>query len=325
MRILIIKMSSMGDLLHTLPAVSDARTAIPNIRFDWVAEEAFTEIPRWHPQVDHVIPIGLRRWRRQSTWNASCKEIRDFIKNLRHRHYDGMIDAQGSIKSAIVTRLAHGPRYGMDKRSVREVGAQWAYQKKCFIHKAQHAILRIRQLFAQALGYPLPDTEPQYGIDPNQLPICPIALPEQYLILIPNASREDKCWPEENWSTLINAYTGAWPLLIPWGNANEKARAVRLSALDSRVIVLPKLRLGELARIWLNARCIVGVDTGLSHLAAALGIPAITLYGKTNPQQIGTLGQNQQHISFVSSPNRIQTKESSLYQVAQALQTVLND
>nr|WP_010598650.1 lipopolysaccharide heptosyltransferase I [Rickettsiella massiliensis] len=257
MRILIIKMSSMGDLLHTLPAVSDARAAIPNIRFDWVAEEAFTEIPRWHPQVDHVIPIGLRRWRRQSTWNASCKEIRDFIKNLRHRHYDGMIDAQSSIKSAIVTRLAHGPRYGMDKRSVREVGAQWAYQKKCFIPKAQHAILRIRQLFAQALGYPLPDTEPQYGIDPNQLPICPIALPKQYLILIPNASREDKCWPEENWSTLINAYTGAWPLLIPWGNANEKARAVRLSALDSRVIVLPKLHRTStyLAECTLYCRC----------------------------------------------------------------------
>lgn len=193
--------------------------------------------------------------------------------------------------------------------------------KKIFIPKAQHAVVRLRQLFAQVLGYPVPRTTPDYGIDPTRLPTVSLSLPEKYLVFIPNASCESKCWPESLWAKLITDFTPSLPIVIPWGTTPEKARAVRLCADNPRVIVLPKLCLGALARIWRGAQGIVGVDTGLSHLAAALNVPAITLYGKTNPQRIGTLGPAQQHILF--HPDSIHTMKNSLLQVKQALHALL--
>ena len=177
MRVLIIKMSSMGDIIHTLPAVTDATQAISNIQFDWVVEEAFTEIPKWHKQVKQIIPIALRRWRKNIWQAAQNGEIKQFYKQLRTHEYDIVLDAQGSIKSAITARLSRGCRFGMDKHSVRESLAYLAYQQTFSVPWQQNAIERLRKLFAKAVKYPLPETIPDYSINKDSLSQSTIELP----------------------------------------------------------------------------------------------------------------------------------------------------
>ncbi len=305
MRILIIKMSSMGDIIHTLPAISDAIKARPGIQFDWVVEEAFTEIPKWHKGVNQIIPIALRRWRKQIRQSLQQGEVKKFYQQLRLQHYDKVIDAQGSIKSAITTRLSRGYRLGMDKNSVREVFADLAYQKKFSVPRKQHAIDRLRQLFAKALEYPLPETSPYYGINKSCLSLeslTNLKLPRNYLVFVPNASWSAKCWPEASWSLLLEKTTQeGTPVFVPWGNEEERKRAIRICANNPQAHVLPHLKLPELGRLFVQAKATVCVDTGLSHLAAALGTPTITLYGPTDPKLIGTIGPSQQHIQSPGS------------------------
>ena len=299
MRVLIIKMSSMGDIIHTLPAVTDATQAISNIQFDWVVEESFAEIPNWHKQVQQIIPIALRRWRKDIWQAVQNGEAKQFYKQLCARQYDVVLDAQGSIKSAITTRLSRGCRLGMDKHSVRENLAYLAYQQTFSVSWQQHAIDRLRQLFAKALKYPLPKTRPDYGINKENLSQAKIQLPRDYLIFIPNTSCSSKHWPNYSWSLLIEEMTRQKvSVFIPWGNENERKNANRLTNKNRLAQVLPYLSLNELAAVLANAKAVVAVDTGLSHLSAALGIPTIVLYGPTNSSLIGTIGPSQCHIKM---------------------------
>lgn len=297
MRVLIVKMSSMGDIIHTFPAVTDAAKAIANIQFDWVAEEAFTEIPRWHPHVNKVIPIALRRWRKQLWQAAKSVEVKQFYKNLRSQRYDFVLDAQGSIKSAIITRSSCGYRLGMDKSSVREGPAYLAYQQRFPVLRQQHAITRLRQLFAKALNYALPTTTPDYNINKNSLILPKIELPKSYLIFAPNTSGPTKRWPDKSWSLLLGKMAQrAVSVFIPWGSEQEREQVNRLVKGYPLAHILPYLNLNEMAAVLSKAKAVVSVDTGLSHLAAALGIPTIVLYGPTNPLLIGTIGPSQLHI-----------------------------
>lgn len=299
MRVLIIKMSSMGDIIHTLPAVTDATQSISNIQFDWVVEESFAEIPNWHKQVQQIIPIALRRWRKNIWQAVQNGEVKQFYKQLSARQYDIVLDAQGSIKSAITTRLSRGCRLGMDKHSVRESLAYLAYQQTFSVPWQQHAIDRLRQLFAKALKYPLPKTQPDYAINKENLSQAKIQLPKDYLIFIPNTSCSSKHWPNYSWSLLIEEMTRQEvSVFIPWGNENERKNANRLTNKNRLAQVLPYLSLNELAAVLANAKAVVAVDTGLSHLSAALGIPTIVLYGPTNSSLIGTIGPSQYHIKM---------------------------
>ncbi|MGA7536665.1 MAG: lipopolysaccharide heptosyltransferase I, partial [Candidatus Rickettsiella isopodorum] len=265
MRVLIIKMSSMGDIIHTLPAVTDATQAISNIQFDWVVEESFAEIPNWHKQVQQIIPIALRRWRKNIWQAVQNGEVKQFYKQLSARQYDIVLDAQGSIKSAITTRLSRGCRLGMDKHSVRESLAYLAYQQTFSVPWQQHAIDRLRQLFAKALKYPLPKTRPDYGINKENLSQTKIQLPRDYLIFIPNTSCSSKHWPNYSWSLLIEEMTRQKvSVFIPWGNENERKNANRLTNKNRLAQVLPYLSLNELAAVLANAKAVVAVDTGLS-------------------------------------------------------------
>ncbi len=318
MRVLVVKMSSMGDIIHTLPALSDAADVIPSIQFDWVVEEAFTEIPTWHKSVIHVIPVALRRWRRQPWLALHRKEAWHFCQRLRAQCYDKVIDAQGSIKSAVVMRLSRGYRLGMDKDSVREIFADFAYQKKFFVPRTQHAVHRLRQLFAQALEYPLPDNAIRYNVAKNRFCSLRFNLPNDYLVVVPNASDPRKCYSEAFWAALLKktAQAGIF-VVVPWGSEEERKCAIRICGDGQHTAVLPRLRLGEIASLLLQAKAAVCVDTGLSHLAAALSIPAITLYGPTDPGLIGTLGPTQIHLRTIG--DRIVSVET----VWQALQQVL--
>lgn len=294
-KVLIIKTSSMGDLFHTLPALTDASNHLPDLTFDWVAEEAFIEIPKWHPKVRQVIPVPLRRFRKQVFQTLNKGDMVTFLKNLRANTYDYVIDAQGLMKSAVITRFSKGLRCGLDRQSARESLASFAYQKKISVDPLLHAITRMRLIFSQALDYPLPESMPNYGLQINT-PVS--AFPKPYLLFIHGTTWETKEWPEHYWRDLVSiAAQHNYNVLLPWGNAVEQERARRIAQDMLNATVLPRTSLTEMAGLLQAAVGVVSVDTGLGHLSAALSVPTISLYGPTDPKRIGTIGLNQKHLS----------------------------
>ncbi len=303
MRVLIVKTSSLGDVLHTLPALSDAVRAVPGICFDWVVEEAFAEIPAWHPAVDSVIPVAVRRWRNRPLQGFSNGEYGKFLRMLRARQYDKIIDAQGLIKSALLSRMAHGVRCGLDRSSAREAWAAWAYQERYVIPKSQHAIQRVRQLFAAALGYTLPENNLDYGIECAQF--LAYRYTDRYTVFLHGTTWSSKQWPEAYWIELARvAQQAGFKVRLPWGNEVERQRAMRIVQACPNAEVLQRMNLTETAAILAGAQGVIGVDSGLAHLAAALGVPSVTLYGATQPGLTGTLGAAARHLcaNFSCSP-----------------------
>lgn len=294
MRVLIVKTSSMGDVLHTLPALTDAQQVMPDIQFDWVVEEGFAQIPSWHAAVDRVIPVAIRRWRK-AWFSAPIKaERKAFRDAVRLQQYDAIIDAQGLVKSAaLVTRLARGIKHGMGWSTAREPLASLFYNRKHHIAKQQHAVERTRELFAKSLGYSRPQSQGDYAIAQHFLKEGN-ADAGQYAVFLHATTRDDKHWPEANWRELIGLLNNVGiRIKLPWGAPHEEARARRLANGFSYVDVLPRMTLGEVARVLAGAKFVVSVDTGLSHLTAALDRPNITLYGPTDPGLIGGYGKNQ--------------------------------
>ncbi|MEM1155295.1 MAG: lipopolysaccharide heptosyltransferase I [Pseudomonadota bacterium] len=292
MKVLLVKMSSMGDILHALPAVTDAYENVPDIRFDWVVEEDFAEIPAWHVAVDQVIPVALRRWRRQPLRNLVGSEWRAFRTRLRTTPYHAVIDAQGLIKSALICCLVKAPRFGMDRQSAREQMAALAYDHAFPVAKDLHAVERLRALFALSLSYSVPISRGNYAIKPlTQAASAP------GLVFCHGSARKEKLWPEENWIELarLTAVSGLG-VYLPWGTDEEHARAQRIAAQTSNAMVLARQSLSELAALFSGAIGVVAVDTGLGHLAAALNVPTVSLYGPTNTRLIGAYGERQVHL-----------------------------
>ncbi|MCX8600798.1 MULTISPECIES: lipopolysaccharide heptosyltransferase RfaC [unclassified Gilliamella] len=306
MRVLVVKTSSMGDVLHTLPALTDAANHIPNITFDWVVEENFAQIPSWHFAVDTVIPVAIRRWRKNWFSRPVRKERHQFIQQLRQQQYDCIIDAQGLIKSAfLITRKARGIKHGLDRQSIKEPIASWFYDVKHHVPKQMHAIERVRLLFAKSLNYTFPNHTGDYAIARHFTQV----LPEdamQYLVFLHATTRDEKHWTEDAWRELIKQIepTGL-TIKLPWGAPHEEQRALRLAKGFQHVQVLPKLALDEIATIIAGAKAVVSVDTGLSHLTAALDRPNITLFGQTDPKLIGGYGKNQH--SIISADKSMQS------------------
>jgi len=297
MKVLIVKLSSMGDVICTLPSLTDAKKALGDISFDWVVEENFVEIPNWHITVDTIIPIALRRWRKQLLHTTTFHEIKTFLGTLRKNTYDHIIDAQGLIKSAVVANIASGPSSGFSLNSAREPLASYLYQHKFAISKKIHTVERIRQLFAATLNYTVPITPPDYNITKEKLSQTN-TISEKYLVFAHGASRENKCWPVEKWVELTRlAQLSGIKIKLPWGSIQELSRAKHIMELNSNVEILPKLTISEIGAILLGAQGVISVDTGFSHLAAALSIPTISLYGPTNPILGGTYGKNQTHLT----------------------------
>ncbi len=295
-RVLIVKTSSMGDVLHTLPALTDAAQEIPGILFDWVAEEGFAQIPGWHPAVDRVIPVAIRRWRKNWFRSDIRQERRQFRETIQSCDYDAVIDAQGLIKSALlVTRLAHGRKHGYDRHSIREPLASFFYDVKHAVSKQQHAVERIRQLFALSLGYEKPETLGDYSIASHFLNNSTTTTDSApYLVCLHATTRDAKHWPESHWRALFSQLTDSGlHIRLPWGAPHEQERALRLADGFPHVHVLPKLSLAEVAAEIAGAEGVISVDTGLSHLTAALDKPNITLYGPTDPGLIGGYGKGQ--------------------------------
>ena len=294
MRVLLIKTSSLGDVIHTLPALTDAARAIPGIQFDWVVEEGFAEIPAWHPAVAQVIPVAIRRWRKNllQTWKSG--EWQRFKQRLGAGDYDLVIDAQGLFKSAVLTRYSKAPVAGLDRDSAREPLASRFYDRRYAVAKNQHALERTRQLFAQALAYELPESMGDYGLDRDAMrdPGTP-----PYLLFLHGTTWASKHWPETDWRALAERMAAqGWAIRLPWGNEAERERAQRIAAGIDSAAVLPKLNLAGVAKVIAGATACVAVDTGLGHLAAALDVPTISLYGPTLPGKVGAYGRGQLHL-----------------------------
>lgn len=295
MRVLVVKMSSLGDVIHTLPALTDAAVAVPGIRFDWVVEENFAEIPSWHPAVDKVIPIALRRWRKRPLRDFTGPEWRECRNQLRHNHYDIIIDAQGLMKSAFVARLVKAPICGLDKQSSRERLASAMYHHKIQVPRDMHAVERTRMLFAKALHYQIPTSKGDYAVRENLSQGK--SRRSRGFLFFHGTARAEKLWPETHWIELANrAHAEGYQAWLPWGSDEEKERAGRIASQCQGTTVLPRLDLMGLAGMLLEVDGAVAVDTGLGHLAAALDVPTVSLYGPTETRLIGAYGKNQVHL-----------------------------
>jgi heptosyltransferase-1 len=299
MKVLLVKMSSLGDVFHALPAVQDAFQQVPDIEIHWLVEEAFADIPSWHPAVSKVMPIAWRRWRKNLTDASVRQEMKAFYQELRSTEYDIVLDAQCLIKSAVVTRMARGPRYGLDKASCREPLAAMAYQYPQAVAKGQHAIPRVRQLLSQVFNYQIPTTF-SYGIDRSrwQRP----GVEGEYWLFLHGTTWDTKLWPESYWCDLAElAVKSGRKVVLPWGNEEEKLRAERIAKRVEGVEVLPKMGLNALNAYLAYAEGVVGVDTGLSHVVAALEVPSVAIYGATDAVLTGVLGPKVEVLSSTLS------------------------
>lgn len=314
-KILLVKTSSMGDVIHNLPVVSDIRAHFPEAEIDWVVEESFAGIPALHPGVGTIIPVAVRRWRKNLLSRSVHAEISDFVTRLRSNTYDVVLDTQGLIKSALITRLAQGARCGFDRHSAREPLAALFYDKTLKIEKSLHAVVRNRLLAGRTFGYS-PDETVDYGIAAPSLVLTGLpATP--FVVLLHATSRDDKLWPEADWITL-GAYLAGQGIacVLPWGSAAERQRSQRLTERIPNAVVPPALTLGQAASLLSLSIATVGVDTGLVHLAAALNVPAVAIYCASDPGltglytssqvvNLGRLGMPPDAASVIDALNRI--------------------
>ena len=299
MKILVVKLTSMGDVLHLLPALTDLQQAHPHTEVDWLVEDTFSELPAWHPMVNKVIAVASRRWRKQRWKNRHA--IRAFIRDLRSQRYDMIIDAQGLIKSALIARLAklapQGLRVGFSSASIKESPAGMFYQHHIDVTRSDHAINRLRTLFANSLNYPPPDTDVDYQIT-QAIPQLTKAMPPS-IFLLHGTTWQSKHLPDTHWRELAELIVNAgYQVILSWGNETERQRAEWIAHNIDLARVLPKSNLQQLASELVACDGAIAVDTGLGHMAAALSVPTVSIYGSTNAQLTGTQGKNQTHLAM---------------------------
>ncbi|MCC6889578.1 MAG: lipopolysaccharide heptosyltransferase I [Hyphomicrobiales bacterium] len=286
--VLFVKTSSLGDVVHHMPALTEARTRRPDCRFAWVVEEDFAPLVRLHPAVGDVIPVASRRWRRSLPGPALWRELAQFKRTLRAQAYDVVVDSQGLLRSALIARAARGPRHGYDAASIRERMATLFYDVRHPVARGAHAIARNRVLTGLALGY-APEGPPDYGLDRSAL-APPASAP--YAVLLHATAQPGKEWPLPRWIDLARALNGLnIRAVLPWGNAREHRRSRAIALALPCASIPDRQPLDRLARLLAGASLVAGVDTGLLHLAAALGVPLAAIFVASDPVLTGPVGR----------------------------------
>lgn len=329
-RILIVRTSSLGDLVHMLPAISDIARYVPDTQIDWVAEEAFADIPKWHPAVNEVIKVAHRRWRK-AWWSEPVRqERRALAERLRSVAYDVVLDMQGLLKSAWLVRQTRGVRHGLDWRSAREPLASLFYNVRHRVEFWQPAVVRQRKLAALTFGYNYAGA-PDFGLQAfgraaqsDDAPadsgrrMLHLAADRGYAVIMPSASRDDKLWPEDDWRAVFRRLQDAGcALRLLAGNEQEAERARLLVAGMEGVEVLPRMDLTSVAQVLAGARLMVGLDSGLTHLSAALGRPTIGIYRASTPVRTPLVGPN--YTASLGDRGASPSREAVLASVEQAL------
>ena len=287
MKILLVRLSSMGDLIHTLPAIEDLARQCPDVELHWLCEAGFADIARLHPFVKKIHVMKWRQWRKHLFQSETWQEIGRLKQALWQEAFDFVLDSQGLIKSACFAKMAKSPIYGLDKNSTREGLAALAYAKTYAVPKGKNAVWRNRELFAQVFGYAMPETQvfgltvPEAGRLKN--------LEQPYYAALHATSRDSKLWPVENWRVLLQKLNDEQQcnIYLPWGNETEKTRAEQIADGLPFAIVCDKMNLLQAAYLLKHAVGIIGVDTGLLHLANALEKPVVGIYTDTDPIKTG--------------------------------------
>ncbi len=303
MKILVVRLSSLGDILHLFPAISDLRRHFPDAEIHWLVEPAFTEAVGWHSAVDKVLTVPLRAHKK--IWWKIPALLSKLRKQLHAEKYDFVLDAQGLLKSALLARLAGAAVFGFAVGSARESLAARFYQKTAKVADGLHVIEKNRQLVAAIFAADISQAA-DYGLDEFRQKWTLAGLTGQlkditdqpYVVLLHGTTWNSKYWPEASWVELIHLLAKqGWRCLLPWGNEDERQRAERLRvAGGEHAQVLPKLSLNELMGVLLHARAFVSVETGIGHLAAALDVPGVMLHGPTDPAYSGILGKSCRHL-----------------------------
>ena len=300
MRVLLVKTSSMGDIVQTLPVVNDILAHHPGAQIDWLVEENYADLLSMHAGLSRIIPIALRRWRRRPFSRMLREEWSSFRRAIRHEKYDAIIDLQGLLKSALLARLARGVRFGWKGRACREPLAALLYNQ-CLAGPRFDAIAsvrRYRNLCGWALGYQ-PLGAPSYGLQAERNRPDWLCEAGEYVVFLTATARQEKLWPESSWVELGDVLVQqGFSLVFAWGTAEELDRVHRIAKKilppssqergPPSVVPAPGLlTLVNWSGVFASARAVIGVDTGLTFLAAASGAPTVAIYTATSPSHVG--------------------------------------
>src|SRR5215510_1265020 len=285
--ILFIKTSSLGDVIHHMPALTDARSARSDATFTWLVEEEFAPLVGLHPATDEVIPVAWRRWRKSVYAPATMVEMRDSLRAIRARQYDEIVDTQGLLRTGLLTRIARGRRHGYDASSIREPLASQFYDIRYRVNRGLHAVERNRTLSGMALDY-VAQGAPDFGLDRARFR----GNRSRYAVLLHATARTEKQWPEAHWIALGRRLGGdqGFELVLPWGNGPERMRSEAIAHNVPGARVPERLPLDQMAKLIGGAQFVVGVDTGLLHLAAALAVPLVAIFTGSKPGLTGPVG-----------------------------------
>ena len=324
MRILIVRVSSLGDVVHNMPVLADIHRHYPDAIIDWVVEESYVGLVRLNKHVNEVIPFALRRWKKNIFSSSVRKEFSLFLNQLRSRSYDYVFDTQGLIKTGLVMGFANttkkGKKIGLAHKtdgSGYEPLSRIFHDKSISVEKHIHVVQRGREIVAQALGYTV-DTPPDFGLTvpdghPDWLPSEPCA------VFFHGTSRDSKKWPRQNWIEIGQLLEkSGLGILLPWGSVQEFDEATSLAASLPNAKVLPRLSIMDAALLTGKASFVVGVDTGLSHLAAAYDKPTVQIY--CNIPRWRTCADWSDNIVSLGGPDEVPT----LAEVKTTVETLLS-
>ncbi|HEX5670799.1 MAG TPA: lipopolysaccharide heptosyltransferase I [Sulfuricurvum sp.] len=279
LRIAIVRLSALGDIVNTAVVLQIIRHHYPDALIDWFVEEAFAPVLQSHPLLNEVIPIPLKKIKKEK--NLSL--LYATIKALRSREkYDHIIDAQGLLKSAVVAAFLRGPVHGFDQHSAREAIASWFYKTTSNIPYDMNIIKRNVMIITQALNIPYSD-----DLIEHKSPVFPSGLVpqiEKKIALVIGASWPSKCYPKEHFAALCDLLP--YPCYLVWGSVQEYDDACWIAQHSDNAIVTEKMSLQELVAFISHCDLTIGNDTGPTHMAWAMNRPSITLFGPTNERMI---------------------------------------